>query len=156
MCVCDYTHINTSVVHFFVIWITVLLLVLWRITHGTLVSGISTTRLVVGVISAIVEKELEERNCGFDNMKNMNHDMEGIEIVACDCLPMSPASRSPLPAPAAEGSPPRRCLLPRRWTLGSEAPAGNNRGQQSRATIPFSSMSWFSLLQIEVEEPETS
>ena len=39
----------------FVIWITVLLLVLWRITRRTLVSGISSTRLVVGVISAIVE-----------------------------------------------------------------------------------------------------
>ena len=38
------------------------------------------------------------------------------------------------------------------------APAGDNCGQQSRATIPFSSMSWFSLLQIDVdvEEPETS
>ena len=61
-----------------VIWITVLLLVLWRKTHNTItqasissylgkrldcirfyeVSGISTTRLM-GVISAMVEKELE-------------------------------------------------------------------------------------------------
>ena len=49
---------NASFVHFFVIWITVLLLVLWRITRWTLVSGISTTRLVLGVISAMVEKEL--------------------------------------------------------------------------------------------------
>ena len=41
---------------------------------------------------------------------------------------------------------------------GSGAPAGDHSGQQSQATIPFSSMSWFSLLQIdvEVEEPETS
>ena len=61
VCVCDYTHINTSVVHFFVIWITVLLLVLWFITRRTLVSGISTTGLVVGVISAMVEKELGEK-----------------------------------------------------------------------------------------------
>ena len=84
--VCDYTHCNASVVHFFVNWITVLLLVLWRITHIT------------------------------------------------------------------------GCPLPRRWSLGSEAPAGVNRGQQSQATIPFSSMSWFSLLQIDVdvEEPVTS
>ena len=53
---------------------------------------------------------------------------------------------------------PKRYPLPRRWSLGSEAAAGDNRGQQSRATIPFSSMSWFSLLQIDVdvEEPETS
>ena len=61
MCVCDYTHCNTSVVHFFVIWITVLLLVLWGITlRFSDVSGISTTRLVVGVISAMVEKEFGE------------------------------------------------------------------------------------------------
>ena len=41
--VCDYTHCNASVVHFFVIWITVLLLVLWRITRRFFdVSGIST------------------------------------------------------------------------------------------------------------------
>ena len=40
---------------------------------------------------------------------------------------------------------------------GSGAPAGHNHGQQSRATVPFSSMSRFSLLQIDVEvgEPET-
>ena len=42
----DYTHCNASVVHFFVIWITVQLLVLWRITRRFFdVSGISTTRL---------------------------------------------------------------------------------------------------------------
>ena len=55
---------NVSVVHFFVIWITVMLLVLWHITRRTLVSGISTMRLVVWVISAMVEKELGERNFG--------------------------------------------------------------------------------------------
>ena len=33
---------------------------------------------------------------------------------------------------------------------GSGAPAGDNRGQQSRVTIPFSSMLQFSLLQIDV------
>ena len=40
--------------------------------------------------------------------------------------------------------------------IGSGAPAGDNLSQQSRETIPFSSMSRFSLLQIdvEVEEPE--
>ena len=42
--------------------------------------------------------------------------------------------------------------------VSSRAPAGNNHGQQSWATIPFSSMLPFSLLQIDVEvdEPETS
>ena len=42
--------------------------------------------------------------------------------------------------------------------VSSRAPAENNQGQQSWATIPFSSMLRFSLLQIDVEvdEPETS
>ena len=73
----------------------------------------------------------------------MNHDMEEKGIIARDCLPLEPLFRFP---------------LPRRWSLGTESLAGDNRGQQSWATIPFSSMSWFSLLQIdvEVEEPETS
>ena len=91
MCVCEYTHCNASVLHFFVIWITVLLLVLWRITRRTLVSGISTTRLVVGVIAAKVEKELGERNFGFDSLKYMNHDMEEKGIVTRDRLLLEPA-----------------------------------------------------------------
>ena len=72
-----------------------MLLVLWRITRRTLVSGISTTRLVVGVKSAMVEKELGERNFGFDSLKNMNHDMEEKGIVARECLTLEP--RFPLP-----------------------------------------------------------
>ncbi|CAL8338093.1 unnamed protein product [Boreogadus saida] len=35
---------------------------------------------------------------------------------------------------------PKRCPVPRQWSLGSEAPVGVNRGQQSQATIPFFSM----------------
>ena len=81
---------DASVVHFLVIWITVLLLVLWRITRQTLVSGISTMRLVVGVISAMVEKELGGRNFGFDSLKNMNHDIEEKGIVGGECLPLEP------------------------------------------------------------------
>ncbi|CAL8349437.1 unnamed protein product [Boreogadus saida] len=120
----------------------------------------------------MIEKELGGRNFGFDSLKYMNHDMEEKAIVARDCIPLEPR----FPLSAAEGPPPRccllqeevvpkRCLLPtafcsllRRWSLSSEAPAGDNCGQQSRATIPFSSMSWFSLPQIDVdvEEPETS
>ena len=46
-----------------------------------------------------------------------------------------------------------RCLLPKWWCLASRQRGSGWR--QSRATIPFSSMSWFSLLQIDVEEPET-
>ena len=34
------------------------------------VSGISTTRHLVGVISAMVEKELGQRNFGFDSLKS--------------------------------------------------------------------------------------
>ena len=116
------------VVHFLVIWITVLLLVFWRIKRRTLVSGISTMRLVVGVISAMVEKELGERNFGFDSLKYMNHE--------------APPSRGTLPASEA--------VVPRQRAAGlrRETIAGNN---------PFSSMSWFRLLQIDVDvdEPET-
>ena len=54
------------------------------------VSGISTTRLVVGVISAMVEKVLGEWNFGFDSLKYMNHDMDEKGIVAHDCLPLEP------------------------------------------------------------------
>ena len=50
----------------------------------------------------MVEKELGERNFGFDSLKYMNHDMEEKGIVACDCLPLEPR----LPLPAAEGPPP--------------------------------------------------
>ena len=97
VCVCDYTHAHThthcnkqaSVVHFFVIWITVLLLVLWRITRRTLVSDIATTRLVVGVISVMVENALGERNFGFDSLKYINRNMEDIGIVARDGLPLN-------------------------------------------------------------------
>ena len=91
----------------------------------------------MGVISAKVEKELGERNFGFE----VHEPRHGGEK---DCCPrLSPA-----------GAP-----LPRRWCLGAarchgRAAKGDNRG----ATNPFSSMSRFSLLQIdeEVEEPEKS
>ena len=119
----------------------------------------------MGVISAMVDIELGERNFGFDSLKYKNHDMKEKGIVARECLPHE--ARFPLPAADGpllrrrllqEAVVPKRCPLPRRWSLGSEAPAGDNRGQQSRATIPFFSMSWFSLLQIDVdlEEPKTS
>ena len=52
------------------------------------VSGISTTRLVLGVISAMAEKELGERIFGFDYLKSrLNRDMEEKGIVTWDCLP---------------------------------------------------------------------
>ena len=49
----------------------------------------------MGVISAIVEKELGERDFSFDSLKYMNHDMEEKGIVARECLPLEP--RFPLP-----------------------------------------------------------
>ena len=43
----------------------------------------------------MVEKELGERNFGFDSLKYMNHDMEEKGIVARECLPLG--HRFPLP-----------------------------------------------------------
>ena len=60
------------------------------------------------VISAMVEKELGERNFGFDSLKNMNHDIEEKVIVARECLQLEPRFR----LPAAEGPPPRCFPLP--------------------------------------------
>ena len=57
----------------------------------------------------MVEKELGERNFGFDSLKYMNHDMEEKGIVGRDCLPLEP--RCPLPTAARhhryEAPPPR-------------------------------------------------
>ena len=44
-------------------------------------------RLVLGVISAMVEKELGERMFGFGSLKYMPRDREEEGIVAHDCLP---------------------------------------------------------------------
>ena len=104
--------------HFFVIWITVLLLVLWRITRRTLVSGNSTTRLVVGVISAMVENGLGESNLALTSWSTWTKTWRRKGLLPA----MSPAW-APLPAarcrgtttsalPAAEGPPPRHCPLP--------------------------------------------
>ena len=45
----------------------------------------------MGVIAAKVEKELGERNFGFDSLKYMNHDMEEKGIVTRDRLLLEPA-----------------------------------------------------------------
>ncbi|CAL8370794.1 unnamed protein product [Boreogadus saida] len=68
------------------------------------------------------------RNFGFDSLKNTNHDMEEKGIVGGECLPLE--------GPPPEAEVPKRCP----------------------ATIPFSSLSRFSLLHIDVdvEEPATS
>ena len=76
---------------------------------------------MVGIISAMVEKELGERNFGFGSLNYMNHDMEEKGIVARDCL--QPDSRCPLPAACCRGG--------GASAAGSGAPAGDNRGQQS-------------------------
>ena len=44
----------------------------------------------MGVISAMVEKELGERNFCFDSLKYMNCDMDEKGIVDRDCLPQEP------------------------------------------------------------------
>ena len=102
------------------------------------VSGIITTRLVVGVISAMVEKELGERNFCFDSLKYMNRDMEEKGIDALDCLPPEPRCPQPLGTTAARHHRREaRCLLLRRWCLvggqrgSGGAPAGDNCGQKS-------------------------
>ncbi|CAL8237537.1 unnamed protein product [Boreogadus saida] len=71
------------------------------------------TRLVLGVISAMVEKEFGERNFGFVYLKDMNHDMEEKGIVARNCLPLEP--RFPLPRDHRLGA--ARCR--RRWCLSA-------------------------------------
>ena len=98
------------------------------------------------VISAKVENELGERNFGFDSLKNMNRDME-----EPPCRGSGSGQRL---GSSASCSGQRRGGGPSAARLRQ----GDNRGQQSQATIPFSSMSWFSLLPIDgdVEEPETS
>ena len=82
-------------------------------------------KTVVGVISAMFEKELGKRNFGFDSLKYMNHNMEEKWIVASECLPLEP--RLPLPRDHRLGT--AGCRRP--WSLGSEAPAGDDRVQQS-------------------------
>ncbi|CAL8336602.1 unnamed protein product [Boreogadus saida] len=54
----------------------------------------TSTRLV-GVISAMVEKELGERNFGFYSLKYMNRDMEEKGIVAAIVSRRSPTARCP-------------------------------------------------------------
>ena len=73
----------------------------------------------MGVLSAMVEKELGERNFCIDSLKYMNRNMEEKGIVAHDCYPPERA----LPAAC--------CPLPRRRCLGS----GQRCGRQSRSII---------------------
>ncbi|CAL8378954.1 unnamed protein product [Boreogadus saida] len=72
----------------------------------------------VGVISAMVEKELWERNFGFDSLKYMNQDMEEKGIVARECLLLEP--RYPLPRNHRLGA--ARCR--RRWCLSAACCGG--------------------------------
>ena len=100
------------------------------------VSGISTTRLVVGVISAIIEKECGEWNFGFDSLKYMDRDMEEKE-------PHCPLPRHHWPEAPTRGwscLSAAHCPLPRQWWLSSRQ-LGSSRRQSrstSQATIPFS------------------
>ncbi|CAL8359311.1 unnamed protein product [Gadus morhua 'NCC'] len=61
----------------------------------------------------MVENELGERNFGFDSLKYMNHDMEEKGIVGRESVSAN-----------------HRLL--KRWSIGSEAPAGDDRGTTAR------------------------
>ncbi|CAL8403892.1 unnamed protein product [Boreogadus saida] len=62
--------------------------------------GTSTTRLVVGVISAIVEKEWGERNVGFDSLKStLNRNMDEKGIVARIVSRRGSSAGAPPPGP---------------------------------------------------------
>ncbi|CAL8341163.1 unnamed protein product [Boreogadus saida] len=114
----------------------------------TFTEDIKYTHVKFGSL-AMVEKKLRERNFRFYSLKYMNHDMEEKGVVPTIVSRRSPAARF------RETPPPRRCALPASETvLPRQRGSG---GRQLRATIP-SSMSRFSLLQIDVEaeEPETS
>ena len=67
---------------------------LWRISRRFLGLFYFNYGTVVGVISAMVEKELGERNFGFDSLKYMK----------CDMLPAAGCRQSPPPRSAAAGS----------------------------------------------------
>ena len=127
---------NASAVHFFVIWITILLLVLWRLTRQTLVSGISTTRLVGGLSQPWLRRNWGKGTLALTPWVHEPWHGGGRDC----CLWMSPKNFSSfrdhhLCAARCQGGGPSAL----------------------RAIIPCSSMSWFSLLQIDldVEEPPT-
>ena len=68
----------------------------------------------MGVISDMFEKELGERNFGFDSLKYMNHDMEEKGIVARKYLLLEPLF--PLPRDHRVGA--ARCR--RQWCLSAD------------------------------------
>ena len=109
-----------------------------------LVSGISTTRLLLWVISAMVKKELGERNSGFW-LPEVQEPRNGAERDCCECLPLDP--RFLLPRDHRLGA----ACCRRRWCLSAETPAGENHDQQSLS----SPCRGFSLLQIVVDVEET-
>ena len=63
--VCVNTHCNASVVHFFVIWITILLLLLWRITRNRITQA--SVKLPLGEKTRLTSLEFhnETRSGGF-------------------------------------------------------------------------------------------
>ncbi|CAL8250324.1 unnamed protein product [Boreogadus saida] len=74
----------------------------------------------------MVEKELGERNFGFDSLKYMNRDMEEKGIVARECLPLEP--RFPLPRDHRLGA--ARCR--RRWCLSTNRCSGRHSAARLR------------------------
>ncbi|CAL8387427.1 unnamed protein product [Boreogadus saida] len=89
----------------------------------------------------MVEKELGERNFGFDSVKYMNCDMEETGIVARDFLPLEP--RCPLPAAAGQHH--------------SEAPPPGSGQQATRGTVYFRLMwKWKNQRHIELQDSRRS
>ena len=72
----------------------------------------------------MVEKELGERNFGFDSLKYMNHVMEEKGIVARKCLPVEP--RFPLPRDHRLSAARCRGGCPSAARLRRETNSGNN------------------------------
>ena len=79
----------------------------------------------MGVISAMVEKELGERNFGFDSLKYMHCDMDEKGIVALDCLPPEPHCPLPRGTTAAKHHRP---------AAGSGQPAAGSRQRAVQST----------------------
>ena len=118
------------------------------------VSGISTTRHLVGVISAMVEKELGQRNFGFDSLKSrLKLDMEEKGLLPGIVSRRSPAAHGGASAMGSAGAagniyrqrtppPQRRPWSPLCYTADIYNPLPV---VEARAIIPFSSMWRFSL-----------
>ncbi|CAL8336564.1 unnamed protein product [Boreogadus saida] len=100
----------------------------------------------------MVEKELGERNFGFDSLKYMNHDMEEKGIVARECLPLEP--RFPLPRDHHLSA--ARCR--RRWCLGADhcRGGGPSAGRLWRETTAVNNPFLLHVVALELQDSRRS